>query len=88
MSNSLSSSGSSSGRTNGNRYANIITTISLAAFLLLWGLIWNRLDKLDNRMRSIELDVRAINTVLDIEGGKAGFKRPLSQRPGRLFGPG
>lgn len=50
-----------------NRYGNIITTIALAVFLVLWTVIDRRLQNLEARMRSLELQVTAISTRLGID---------------------
>lgn len=39
--------------------------IAIAAFFLLWGLLWNRLESFDSRLRAIEGDTRAIRATLD-----------------------
>jgi hypothetical protein len=70
----------------GNKYANVVTTVSLAAFLLLWGLVWNRLEKLDGRMRNIELEIVAIRTAYEIKDGKVGLNPSLQGLSGHAIG--
>ncbi len=50
-----------------NSYSNIICTVSLAAFLLLWGIINSRLSGLESRMRCLELKVTAIAVKLGVD---------------------
>ena len=65
---------------NKNRYANIITTISLAAFLLLWSIVYNDLQNLEQRLRNVELTVTAISTRLGV--GLAVRQGISQRRPG------
>ena len=50
-----------------NFYGNIITQIAIVAFLFLWMIVDRRLQVLETRMRSLELNVTAISVRLGIE---------------------
>ena len=50
-----------------NRYGNIIATIAIAVFLVFWTLIDRRLQNLEIRMRSLELQVTAISVRLGVD---------------------
>lgn len=50
-----------------NFYGNIITKIAIVAFLFLWMIVDRRLQNLEARMRSLELQVTAISTRLGID---------------------
>ena len=54
-------------QTNKTRFGNIIATIAIALFLVFWTLIDRRLQNLEDRMRSLELQVTAISVQLGIE---------------------
>ena len=80
-----SSSSYSLERPNGSRYANIITTISVALVLLFWGMVYNKLEQLDGRLRNVE---QTTNTLLYIhQDDSPGLNRSISRQPGRVTGP-
>lgn len=67
-----------------NHYGNIITTIAIAVFLVLWSIIDRRLQGLEARMRSLELQVTAISVQLGIDTDSqysTGTASPLYTQP-------
>jgi hypothetical protein len=69
------------------KYSNIIATLSL----ILWAIVWTNLTCLNDRMRTLELDMVQLKTIHGIETGKLpnnGLSQSLSGQGVHLIPPG
>lgn len=66
----------------GVKYANVIATIAVAVGILLWGILYNKLEQLDSRLRTVE------QTISAIAGKPVCLDHSLQGQAGRLSAPG
>ncbi len=69
-----------------NFYGNIITKIAIVFFLILWNQVDRRLQRLEGRLRGLELQVTAISNRLGVEPVKSMLGK-LSSPQGRSDRP-
>ena len=67
-----------------NFYGNIVTKIAIVFFLILWNQVDRRLQRLEGRLRGLELQVTAISNRLGVEPVKSMLGKLSSpkERPG------